>query len=227
MSLSDFVVRRTLAYIEEERLRPGDCLPSMKSLAGQFAVATPTLREAFRRLEANGVLEIRHGSGVYVRSVSERLFVTNSGLHSIAPGLVLNLLDARLLIEPHLAELAAESITSEAVGDLGALLDEAERHLDDDAILHDLNMKFHCVTAQSSGNAVLAQTIESYVELYSPEQMSVLSLYDSDGRPRDQQDHRAIWQAIRDRNGASARQLMHQHLVGVRSVVEERIYARS
>ncbi|MHA6631084.1 FadR/GntR family transcriptional regulator [Pseudonocardia sichuanensis] len=223
MSLSDFLVRRTLSYIEEEQLRPGDCLPSMRALAERFAVATPTLREAFRRLEAHGVLEIRHGSGVYVRSGRERILIPNSSYRSVEPAAVLNLLDARLLIEPHLAELAAASITAVDLEELGTLLDDAEQHLNDDAILHSLNMRFHCATARSSGNSVLAQTIESYVELYSTEQMSVLSLYDSDGRPRDQEDHRAIWRAIRDRDGTRARHLMHEHLLGVKTLVEQRI----
>jgi GntR family transcriptional repressor for pyruvate dehydrogenase complex len=227
MPLSDLLVRRTLQLIGEEGLEPGDRLPSLKVLAERFGVATPTCREALRRLEANGVLEFRHGSGVYVRTGQERVVLANTNHGVIKAATVVNMLDARLLIEPHLAELAAANMTDATIAELDGLLAEAEQRLDDDERLHELNMGFHCTTAHLSGNDVLAQTIESYVELYSSEQMAVLSLYGHEGRPDDQRDHRNILGALRDRDGARARQLMYEHLAGVKSVAQKRFAAEA
>jgi GntR family transcriptional repressor for pyruvate dehydrogenase complex len=198
----------------------------MKALAERFDVATPTMREALRRLEAGGAVEIRHGSGIYVRTGRERMVLANLGHGEIEPATVLDLLDARLLIEPHLAELAAAAPDDARVPVLDDLLRRARRHLSgDDQALHDLNMQFHTTLAAMSGNHVLAQTIESYVELYSFEQLTVLSFYDSDGRPRDQQDHDDILAAVREGDAGKARELMHAHLLGVRTYVGDRIGA--
>src|SRR5688500_6525577 len=94
------------ALIQRDGLRPGERLPSVRALAAQLGVAVPTLREGLRRLEAQGVVELRHGAGLFVRATQPRVMVANPGLGGIDAQTVLDLLDTRLLIEPHLAELA-------------------------------------------------------------------------------------------------------------------------
>ena len=106
-NLSAYLAQQVLALIRDRNLGPGDRLPSAKALADQFQVATPTIREALRRLQATGVVDIRHGSGIYVRRERERLMLSNPGYGALEHHTVLQLLDARILIEPHLAELAA------------------------------------------------------------------------------------------------------------------------
>lgn len=222
MSLSEYLVRQILESIKNDHLVSGDRLPSMKSLAQRFNVAVPTLREAMRRLEANGVLEIRHGAGVYVKNGADRIVVANSvHIDHTDARTVLDLLEARLLIEPHLSDLAARSISDAALEDMRKDLDEAEQNLNDDSRLHELNMKFHCSAARAAGNAVLSQTIEAYLDLYSFEQKSVLSFYDSEGRPSDQAEHKAIWAALKAKDGPLARQLMFDHLHGVKETVRQ------
>ncbi|TQM13380.1 FadR/GntR family transcriptional regulator [Pseudonocardia kunmingensis] len=224
--LVEALSRHTLRLIEQDGLQPGDRLPSMKALAERFDVATQTMREALQRLEANGAVEIRHGSGIYVRNGRERMVMANRGYGEIEASTVLDLLDARLLIEPHLAGLAAAAHDRTPIAAVEVLLRRAQQHLSgDDEILHDLNMRFHCSLAALSGNRVLAQTIESYVELYSFEQLAVLSFYDNEGRPRDQHDHHEILAAVREGDPVKARDLMHAHLLGVRTYIAERIDA--
>ena len=55
-----------VSYIQDGTLNPGDALPSQQELARQLSVSRPVLREAMQRLEAAGLIEIRHGSGTYV-----------------------------------------------------------------------------------------------------------------------------------------------------------------
>ena len=64
--LSDELVERILASIATGELRPGDQLPSIVETARRFGVAASTVREALMRLEVKGVIEIRHGAGVFV-----------------------------------------------------------------------------------------------------------------------------------------------------------------
>jgi GntR family transcriptional repressor for pyruvate dehydrogenase complex len=221
--LSGYLNQQILELIRNEGLQRGDRLPSVRALAERFSVATPTLREALRRLQANGVLEIRHGSGVYVRDPRERAVIANPGHGYVNLGTtILDLLDARLLIEPRLAELTVRRADEAKVAELERLLGEAERRLDGAAeMLHRANMSFHRAIAEFSGNSILAQIIESLIELYSFEQLAIMSFYDD--RLRDHGEHLEILAAIRDGDAEHARGLMHRHISGVRSTVEARM----
>lgn len=220
--LSGYLSQQILELIRNEGLQRGDRLPSVRALAEHFSVATPTLREALRGLQANGVLEMRHGSGVYVRDPRERAVIANPSHRSVNPAAILDLLDARLLIEPRLAELTARHADAAKVAELERLLGEAERRLDSAAeMLHSANMSFHRAIAEFSGNSILAQTIESLIELYSFEQLAIMSFYDD--RFRDHGEHLEILAAIRYGDAERARVLMHQHISGVRSIVEVRM----
>ena len=58
------------AYIVDKQLKPGDPLPSEAELATQLDVGKTSVREALRRLEAHGVVEVRRGKGLFVGTFS-------------------------------------------------------------------------------------------------------------------------------------------------------------
>jgi GntR family transcriptional repressor for pyruvate dehydrogenase complex len=135
---------------------------------------------------------------------------------------ILDLLDARLLIEPHLARLAAERCDDDAVAELAGILASAENVLQGrDDLLSELNMDFHHSIARLSGNVVLHQTIDSLLDLYAGERMVILQLFDN--RERDHREHVGIFDALRDRRADLAAGRMQEHLEGVRSVLEGRL----
>lgn len=223
--LSAYLAREILALIRERKLRPGDRLPSAKALADHFAVATPTMREALRRLQATGVIDLRHGSGIYVRQNHERLMLANPIHGAIETHTVLQILDARLLIEPHLAALAAECAGETEITDLASLVSQADQVLTrhDDSYYH-ANNRIHSAIARAAGNVVLAQIVESLTELYSVE----LHLVDptrslEEIRVRDHEWHHAILEAIRCRDAAGAREAMQQHIEAARRSVAARL----
>jgi GntR family transcriptional regulator, transcriptional repressor for pyruvate dehydrogenase complex len=69
-TLAEQVTERLLEYIETQRLKPGDLLPSETSLAGSFGVSRPVIREALKNLEGKGVLEIVNGKGAILSARS-------------------------------------------------------------------------------------------------------------------------------------------------------------
>lgn len=220
--LSQQLTRQLLKLIATRNLQPGDRLPSMKELAVLFSVATPTIREALRRLQATGVVDIRHGSGIYVRRAEQGLIITNPHHGRLNAESVMQLLEARLAIEPYLAGRAAELATDADIAALEALLREAEQLLHgQDAELNPTNMHFHVRIARVSRNSILTEFFDSLVEVYSREQLGILELFNA--RSRDYQDHVAIFRAIRAHDAALATRRMQEHLVGVRTVVAERL----
>lgn len=194
----------------------------MTALAETFAVAAPTMREALRRLQALGVVDIRHGSGVYVRRAKQRVIVSNPYTGQLDADVILDLIDARLVIEPHLACLAVARCDEQAIQELEAILERAERALHgQDVLLSGLNLDFHRAIARLSGNSVLSQTIDSILDLYAAEQMVILQIYGN--RDRDHREHTSVLEAIRERRPDLAGERMRQHLEGVRDVLDNRL----
>ncbi|HEY8472454.1 MAG TPA: FadR/GntR family transcriptional regulator [Natronosporangium sp.] len=226
-SLSDALTERVLRLIRDQGLRPGDRLPSAKALAERFAVATPTLREVLRRLEATGAVQIRHGSGVYVGATVGRVVLPNPNLSTLHRDQLLQLLDARLVVEPHLAGLAAARRDPERLATLEDILGTAERHLSgkpgDDPALHDANMAFHRAVAAASGNDVLYEVIDSLLWVHASEQLEILQLFDD--RARDHEEHRAVLAAIVAGDQEQASELMRAHLADVKEVIARRASA--
>lgn len=66
--LSDELVRQIRGSIDTGRFREGDRLPPIAEMARRFEVGLATVREALTKLEVMEIVEIRHGSGVFVRA---------------------------------------------------------------------------------------------------------------------------------------------------------------
>jgi GntR family transcriptional repressor for pyruvate dehydrogenase complex len=229
VSLSEHLTQAVLALVAEQQLEPGDRLPSVKDLAERFQVATPTMREALRLLEMAGNLDIRHGSGIYVRRPETRTMVTNPYARSLDSNAIINLLQARLLIEPPVAELAAVHATAKDLDGLDALLTDTSQYLTGqdsaDAVLGVANMRFHRGIADSAGNPILADVVFSLTEMHIKEQMAVLDLYNN--RVRDHEQHMLILDALMRRNARAARRLMRGHIEEVIGVIKEKLQAEA
>jgi GntR family transcriptional regulator, transcriptional repressor for pyruvate dehydrogenase complex len=220
--VADYVTEHVLSLIEREGLASGDRLPSVQALASALSVAAPTVRESLRRLQALGVVELRHGSGIYVRDPQRRVLVANPYPGRLETQTILDLLDARQLIEPHLAGLAATCATDDDLAELGRALERAGDLLEgQDELLSGQNTGFHRGVARLSGSAVLAQAIDSILEVYSAEQMVILRLYDD--RRRDHEQHLEIFAALTARDAQRASQLMRKHIEGIQSVLSTRL----
>ena len=197
---------------------PGDRLPAIMKMAQSFGVGHPTLREALRKLEVIGAVEIKHGSGVYVKRGEDMLIVSNPTFAGgISKKLLLDLIEARIPIETVTIALAATHATDEHIARMETLLADAGTFLDDDVQLSETNMAFHREIAVASGNTVIAQLQEILSSLFQQEQRVILDIYGS--RERDHMEHKGLLDAIRLRDSALGERRMREHLGGVRDVV--------
>ncbi len=224
LSLSDALQIGIVELIRGEGLGPGDRLPAARVLADRFAVATPTMREALRRLQATGAIDIRHGSGMYVNAGIDRVVMANPNPPRLGGEQLVELLEARLLIEPHLAGLAAERSGVSARAELRDTLATAERCLaGNDQRLHEANMAFHRAVATASGHRILREVLDSLLSVHAGEQREILQLFDD--RRRDHVEHRAVLAAIESGQRERAGELMRRHLEDVTAVVRGRLAA--
>lgn len=218
-SLSGEIAQRLRQIIRSDGLHPGDRLPAISDLARRFGVGGPTVREALKRLEALGIVGIRHGSGVYVARAADAVVIANPVFSErVDKQLLVDLIDARIPIERRTAALAATHATPAHLDEMRRLLDEAERSADDPGVLDRVNVAFHRQVALASGNLVMHQMVEVLSSLFRDELRAILT--QQEGRARDDHlEHAAIHQAIRDRNDALAVQRMQSHLERVRDRV--------
>lgn len=217
-SLADDLAQRVVQLIRSGVYKQGDRLPSIMEMARGFGVGHPTLREALKKLEVIGVVEIRHGAGVYVGRGRDALVVSNPVYAGVvSKKLMLDLVDARMSIEVTSAGLAAQHATEANLAYMARLLDEAESNIDDDDVLSANNMAFHREIAIASGNVVLAQLQDVLTRLFQQEQRVILGIYGS--RKKDHAEHRGLLEALKQRNVALVEERMKAHLEGVREAL--------
>ncbi len=217
-NVSDDLAHRVQELIRRGNFQPGDRLPSIMEMARQFGVAHPTLREALRKLEMLGVVDIRHGSGVYVGEDHNSLLIANPIFEgTVSRKLLLDLVEVRISIEKKSASLAAESATEEHLDHMRELLARAAANPDDGAVLAEVNLAFHREIALASGNQVLHQLLDVLASVIREEQRIVLEI---DGpRERFHREHLEILEALERKDPDLAVERMQAHLQGVEELL--------
>ncbi|WP_238152480.1 FadR/GntR family transcriptional regulator [Kribbella speibonae] len=213
-SLSDRLTESILGIIRDGGLRPGDAIPSARELAKRFAITTPTVREALRKLEATGAVEFRHGSGTYVGPTINNVVLANPHRPPITKDSVLQLISARLVIEPAVAAQSALARGAENLERLEAAVTNALVPPGGPAFA----LNFHVELAAASGNPLLQEVLASLLKVRVREQQQIRALYDNRGR--DHEEHQAIVEAVRAQDAVRAEELTRAHLDNIRQAVE-------
>jgi GntR family transcriptional repressor for pyruvate dehydrogenase complex len=140
-------------------LRPGNRLPGERSLAAQMEISRPTLREAVKVLVDAGVLEVRRGpgGGMYVATdVVPTDLVRHSASLRLAE--IAAVLEARRILEPRVAQLAAERATDEDFEAMERSIEAMRRivaggwHQRHEDRFLQLDVQFHLALARAAGN---------------------------------------------------------------------------
>src|SRR5215813_11806493 len=112
-SLSDKLAQRIRGMIQKGDYGQGDRLPPIMEMAKRFSVGHPTVREALKKLETMGIVEIRHGAGVYVVRSEEVLVLASPDYTApVTKKLLLDLIRTRLLLETQTVSEAVKNGTA-------------------------------------------------------------------------------------------------------------------
>lgn len=218
--LADDLAQKIRQLIRKRAYAAGERLPSIAVMAANFQVGAPTVREALKTLEAVGVVEIRHGSGVYVGRVEESLVIANPVFDgAVSKKLLLDLIEARIPIETTTVALASTHATPEHLAEMDRLLKRAGEHLHDDTVLNETNLAFHQQIAIASGNSVLHQLLNVLTKLFSREQRLILNIQNT--REQDHAEHLAIVAALKQHQTQLVVARMRAHLQNVQQVLQQ------
>lgn len=163
--LYEQVAEQVEALVRDLRLEPGSRLPPERELCQALGVSRPSLREAMIALETAGLVEVRTGSGTYVRAVPPRGFQAPWAVHGDAGPGVREQFFARCLIEPELAALAAEHITEDEIDRLRGFITNAQARFAEGDPADTETYALHVSLAEFSRNTVLAPIVRHLWDL--------------------------------------------------------------
>lgn len=212
------IVRQIKSMIAEGRLKSGDQLPPERDLAGKFVVSRTSVREALRALESLGFVEIRPGEGTFVREGSVEALVEPLALVLTSQREAIgDLFEARRLLEPAIAALAARRATPEEIQEMERILDEQAKEIDRGGTGLVQDDQFHSAIAAAAHNQVITRLVHAIMDLLSQGREESLH---TPGRPqRSHQDHQRVLEAIRRRQASAAEQAMREHVIAVEALV--------
>lgn len=202
------LARRLFEDLSAGKYKVGDRLPAERELAVEHAVSRPAVREAMIALEVQGLIEVRIGSGAYVKRLPQT--DDQPGFHATA----FELTEARLMFEGEAAALAAAQISDQELNELDALVERIADENRKPEFSDAADREFHMLIARASRNAVVLDTVERLwaMRSNSPE----CALLHEKARVADIRpvvdEHRAIAAALRSRDPAAARAAMRGHL---------------
>lgn len=208
-----------MAYILQVPFQVGQRIPNEFELAQRFGVGRSTIREAVKGLVSKGILEVRRGSGTYVTAtrLADQDPLGVSGLQDRYKS-ALELLDVRLLLEPEIAALAAEYATEGELEELKKLCAETEQLYRDGKDHIPKDIQFHTCIAKCSKNRV----VETLVPLIHTAVTTFADLTQRALLEETIQTHRAIVDAVADRDPVGARCAMTMHLTYNRQAMVRR-----
>jgi len=214
------IVRQVKQLIAAGRLKSGDRLPPERDLAEKFVVSRTSVREALRALESRGLIEIRAGDGAFVRDISVETLIEPLALvilpHREAVG---ELFEARRLLEPAIATLAARRATPEEIAAMERILDAQGKEVAEGRTGVAQDAAFHAALAGSAHNRAISRIVNALMDLLTQSREESLQ---TPGRPaRSHRDHLRILEAIRRRDEMAAHRTVLDHLIAVEGLVME------
>jgi DNA-binding FadR family transcriptional regulator len=195
-------------FIVDRGLKPGDALPSEAELAALLDVGKTSVREALRRLEAHGVVEVQRGKGLFVG-----VFSFNPLIEHLPYGLQANnvplrqLLQARRALEEGLVCEVAKVATEADLKRLDDLVDQMRARAANGRVPADVDQAFHQALFEPLGNPFVLQLIDVFWTIFRrASDHIVLEL-----RRPTAEDHAAIVAAVRSGDRSAMTEAVARH----------------
>lgn len=201
-----------MASIKTGDYKPGARLPSERDLAVAYKVSRPTVREAMIALEIRGLVESRHGSGIYITEHPP----AQMGADDLDIG-AFELTEARRLFEGEAAALAATTITAEQLAELETIIADMIKENNRKQTGEMADRRFHVAIARATRNTAITTVIENLwdIRYKSPLCRHMLERARSVGVQPRISEHRRIFAALKKHDPKAARAAMRDHLARV------------
>ncbi|MSS73984.1 MAG: FadR family transcriptional regulator [Candidatus Latescibacteria bacterium] len=208
-TLREKIVEALKAFILENELKPGDRLPTEHELAERLSVGQSSVREALKSLEAIGAIESRTKIGHVLRSVDMSLLSRHISFSEQVSGVtVAELLEARAFLETNIIPLVIQKGDPAVLEEMAEGLKMVEEVTAGTPDWREAEKKFHMALFRGAHNSVL----QSFGEVIEGFFVGLEAEHPVMRGQRWVDDHRAIYEALKDGDTALAQTLMRTHL---------------
>ncbi|MGO0122622.1 FadR/GntR family transcriptional regulator [Desulfothermobacter acidiphilus] len=215
---SESILEQIKTLILEGQLVPGDKLLTERELSEKLQVSRASVREALSALNLAGILEIKHGEGIYIkRPEANAVIEPLVFILLLEKDKVQNILEVRKALEVEAAGLAAERCSPELLRELEQIIEEMEVILPqgEGEKAAQLDLRFHLTLVRASGNPLIGSLMSTIQEIIGQTLRVTRALWLSATAGTTQrlfEEHREIFLAVAAHDKVRARDLMYQHL---------------
>lgn len=210
------VAGRMLELFTDGSLEPGTRLPPERQLATALGVGRSAVREALAALEILGIVDVRPGSGTYLRgAASELLPQTLSWGLMIGERSTDQLMELRAGLESYCARLAAERVDEEQLAALRESIEGMEAGFEDLETFVAADSAFHRVLGVAAGNPIVTDLLavsRQLLRVYNDR-----AVHEADDMRLALEEHSAILAALEARDGDRAASAMIVHMASARA----------
>jgi len=214
---SDIIINQIKTLIESGQLKPGEKLPSERKLSEKLLVSRTAVRDAIKKLEFYGILKTHPQSGTIVAGMgSTALRGLISEILNIDGRDFQSLVETRVILEIHSAQLAAERRTDKNISRIQSALDKYNTKLELGMSTVEEDLMFHLEIAEASQNSVL----KSLMMVITPDIISYFIKFNvcgDDIKVERLNEHRNILEAIINKDPDKAGKLMDVHLKDIKA----------
>ena len=210
----DELYDQIVAMISNGGLKPGDKLPAERDLAKHLKVSRQSIREALKKAETQGLIEVRHGEGTFVRSMvshwmEEPLLI----MMTEEVGKVNEFLEIRKILEVWCARKAAEIATTRELKRLKRDLVEMEKAIESLETFGRLDFDFHLSIVAASHNTLMLHIFTSLKPVFDFKyKISSITKKFQEKNSILHKQHQELYEAINSRDPDLAGQKMEEHL---------------
>jgi DNA-binding FadR family transcriptional regulator len=217
--LHEAVQEELKRYIAENSLRPGDSLPSESELARQLGVGRNSVREAVKSLEALGILEVRVGSGLFVKELSLDPVLNYLGYVTLLDlKRMADVRDIRMYLEYGLVDRVIERSTDEQLGRIRRILDEWLIASKTGRYAPEFDRAFHDACWERLDNDLLSNILDTFWKVQA-QALERASIPDPADPVAHHGVHASIYDAIVARDPVQFRQALLVHYAGIQARV--------
>ncbi len=209
--------------INSGALKEGDTLPPEREIVETYGVSRTVVREAVLALANKGLVEAKPRFRPVVRKPNYDTAMETIGhlagrlLHQ--PGGVRNLFDTRIMIEAALVRQAATDANKDDIAALKEALMANAAAINDSERFYQTDMAFHKVLYDIPRNPVLPAIQKAYTDWLAPHWLKMPRL--PERNQKNYQSHKAIFDAILDRDPDAAERALREHLANAWRQVKE------
>lgn len=214
------------SQIKNGVLKPGDKLPTERTLSETLGVSRNSLREALKALSYIGLVSTRQGGGTYVTCHNaDFLSSVLKYITVIDDNLIYEVLQVRGALESEAARLATENATNEEINKIEEIITKREnltqsmeqnpeKYREE---LNELDSKFHMAISKASGNSVIFEFISAISDIFRIHQNKAAEWFQSPSKSNT--FHRKIFNAMKNRNPELAKEIMFQHIESISTAI--------